>query len=235
MKRILAAFIFTIVSFSTFGQRPDLPGQLLVDFGFNTWSSRPEGIDLKFFPSNTFNFTYYYDFPVGDGGWTISPGVGLSLEKYSFKNNKGLSSTINTTTGTRTIEVIDLNEEFGSNLSFSSSQLGMNYVEVPLEFRWFARRGQYSKGFRLAVGGKIGYNYSAYTRIKFKDALGDPRMIKDRQRLNFNRLRYGVQLRAGWSGFGVFGFYELSNKWETPPTGGANTRTLTIGISLTAF
>ena len=235
MKRIIAAFILIFISFAAQAQRPNLPGQLIVDFGFNSWGSRPDGLDLNFFPSNTFNFSYYYDIPLGDGGWTITPGIGLSLEKYDFKDNKTIVSNINSTAGTRTVDVVDLNEEFGANLSFKSSKLGMNYVDIPIEFRWFARRNQYSKGFRFAVGGKVGYNYSSFTRINFKDALGDNRMLKDRQNLNFNKFRYGVIGRVGWSGFGVFGFYELSDKWENPPVGGANTRTLTIGISLTAF
>lgn len=235
MKRLIALFSFIILSFSAQAQRPDLPGQLLVDFGFNSMLNAPTDIDLNFLPSNTFSFNYFYDFPVGEKGWTFSPGIGLSLEQFDFKNNKTLVSNINTSTGTRTIEVVDLSEELGSNLSFNKSQLGLNYIDIPIEFRWFANRNEYSKGFRLAVGGKVSYLYSSFTKVKFKDALGEGRMIKDRQTLGFNNFRYGAQVRAGWGGFGFFAFYELSKKWKTPPAGGADASALTIGLSLTAF
>jgi hypothetical protein len=235
MKRIFAALLLTIISFNAKAQRPDLPGQLLVDFGFNAWTSAPEGLDLKFFPSNTWSFSYMYDLPIGDGGWAFTPGIGLSLENYTFQENNTLISTINPLNDTRIVSVVDLNDEFGNNLNFQRSQLGLNYIDVPLEVRWFARRDNFSRGFRVAFGGRIGYRYSSYTKVKFKDPLGDNRMIKDRQALNFNRFRYGIQLRAGWSGIGIFGFYELSNKWETPPPGGQNTRTLTVGVTIAAF
>lgn len=233
MKRILTILFLVIISVSAKAQRPDLPGQLLVDFGFNSWANTPTGLDLNWFKSKTVNMTYYYDIPIGNGGWTLTPGVGTSWEKYTFDNNSTLISTVNN--GQRIIQAVDLNDEFGANLNFQSSKLGLFYVEMPLEIRWYAKRNQYSKGFRVAVGGKIGYRYSSFTKLKFEDVLEDPRMVKDRQDLGFNRFRYGIQARVGWGGFGTFIFYELSDKFENAPLGGINTSTLTWGISLTAF
>lgn len=233
MKRILTLFSLITLTFSAYGQKPDLPGQLLVDFGFNTWTEKPTGTDLNWFQSNTFNMAYYYDLPIGDGGFTITPGLGMSWEKYAFNNNSTLISNVNN--GQRFIQVVDLNDEFGQNLSFDKSKLGLYYIDLPLEVRWYAKRDEYSQGFRVALGAKISYLYSSFTKIKFEDVLTDPRMLKDRQDLGFNRFRYGVQLRAGWGGFGFFGFYELSDKFDNAPIGGMNTSTLTWGISLTGF
>lgn len=235
MKRIIAVFIFIIISFSVKAQRPDLPGQLIFDFGFNSWTSTPEGAELDWFESKTVNAAYFFDLPIGNGGWTFTPGVGMGWENYSFSNNSTIVPNLNTTTGARGVEFVDLNDEFGQNLSFNKSKLGLYYVDVPLEIRWYAKRNQYSRGFRVAVGGKVGYNYSSFTKLKFEDALDDRQMVKNRNNLNINNFRYSVHTRLGWGGFGVFFSYELSDKWKTPPTGGENTSTLTWGISITAF
>lgn len=233
MKRILTLLFLITITFSAKAQRPDLPGQLLFDFGFNNWFDEPTGAELNWFQSKTVNMTYYYDLPIGNGGWTITPGLGMSWEKYSFDNNTTLVSSV--VNDQRIIRVTDLNDEFGDNLSFDKSKLGLFYIDLPLEIRWYAKRNQYSKGFRVGFGGKVSYMYSSFTKLKFEDVLEDPRMIKDRQKLGFDRLRYGLQLRAGWGGFGVFAFYELSDKFKNPPLGGVNTSTFTWGISLTGF
>lgn len=233
MKRILSLLFLVTLSFSAYAQKPDLPGQLLFDFGFNSWSETPNDLSLDWYKSKTVNMTYYYDLPLGNGGFTFTTGLGTSWEKYTFDNNSTIVSRVNN--GNRIIDVVDLNDEFGQNLNFNSSKLGLFYVDLPIEFRWYAKRNQYSKGFRVAVGGKVSYRYSSFIKLKFEDVLGDPQMIKDRQNLGFDRLRYGAQLRIGWGGFGVFGFYELSDKFKTAPTGGLNTSTFTWGISLTGF
>lgn len=233
MKRILIVLSFIITSFSAQAQRPDLPGQLLVDLGFNTWANMPEDASLSWFESKTVNLTYYYDLPIGNGGWTFTPGVGMSWENYSFDNNTTLTADI--IDNTRTVRIQELGDKYGDNFKYNKSKLGLYYVDIPLELRWYAKRNQYSKGFRVAIGGKVGYNYSSFTKVKFEDALEDRRMLKDRLDLNINNFRYGVHTRVGWGGFGAFISYELSDKWKTPPPGGANTRTLTWGISFTGF
>ncbi|RKQ49776.1 outer membrane protein with beta-barrel domain [Roseivirga pacifica] len=232
MKKSLLIFALIFVAFSAKAQRPDLPGALVFDFGFNSWSDKPTGADLNWFQSKTVNATYFYDLPIGKGGFTLTPGLGMSWEKYTFDNNTTLVSSISN--GQRTTEVVDLEDQFGS-LSFDKSKLGLFYVDMPLEIRWYANRDKYSRGFRVAAGGKVGVLYSSFTKVKFQDALGDNRMLKDRKELGFNRFRYGLQARVGWGGFAIFSFYELSDKFDNPPAGGADTRTLTIGISLTGF
>jgi len=233
MKRILTVFFLIIFTLTAKAQRPDLPGQLLFDFGFNSWSNNPTGSSLSWFESKTVNMAYYYDLPIGNGGWTITPGIGMSWEKYSFSNNTTMVSQI--VDDQRFIRVVDLNEQFGDNLDFDKSKLGINYIDLPLEIRWYAKRNQYSKGFRVGVGGKVSYRYSSFTKLKFEDPLQDPRMLKDRQNIGLDRWRYGLQLRIGWGGIGVFAFYELSDKFSNPPLGGVDTSTFTWGLSLTGF
>ena len=135
----------------------------------------------------------------------------------------------------RSIATADLSNVVDDAISFDRSKLAMNYVDIPLELRWYSSGDSYNRGFRAAIGAKIGVLYSSFTKFQYEDTAGDNNYVKNRQNLGLNRFRYGVQARVGFGGFSLFSFYELSDKWDTPPAGGENTKTLTFGISLTGF
>jgi Outer membrane protein beta-barrel domain len=228
---IVGVFIF---GFTSMAQRPDLPGHLIFDLGLNSWSKTPVGADMNLWKSKDLNITYLFDLPLGDGGFTFTPGVGISLEKFAFDNNTTLTSTI-TNSGARTIDVAQLETIYINAKSFERSKLATNYIDVPLEFRWYARGTNYGQGFRAAIGGKVGMLYSSYTKVKMEDEARDPKMVKDRQDYGVNQFRYGILARIGWGGIGMFSYFELSNKFDNPPPGGENTKTISFGISLTGF
>jgi len=235
MRKFLVAIVgIFIFGFSSMAQRPDLPGHLMFDIGLNSWSKVPAGAEMNLWQSKAFNISYYYDFPIGNGGFTFTPGISLGLEKYAFDNNTTLISSA-TNAGARLIEIAQLETIYINSRSFDRTKVTTNYFDIPLEFRWYASGNEYGKGFRVAVGGKVGILYSSYTKVKFEDELRDKRMVKDRQELGFNPFRYGVLARAGWGGFSVFSYFELSNKFDNFPTGGQNTKTIQFGISLTGF
>ena len=229
-------FAFAVVALVLLGniakaQRPDLPGALIIDLGVNTWSSAPDDIALNNFQSKTVNITYFYDLPLGNSKFTFTPGIGLGLEKFSFEDNYTLSSEINNGALEVTAEQLSQPDVF----EYGKSKLGANYLDIPLEFRFYSRKNQYSRGFRAAIGGKVGVLYSSFTKFKYEDSLGDNHMVKNRANYGLNRFRYGVQARVGFGGFSLFGYYELSDKFETPPAGGEDTNNLTFGIALTGF
>lgn len=236
MTRKLGLALVGILFFGSlaFAQRPDLPGSLVVDVGVNSWSNSPTDLELNTFQSKTVNIIYYYDLPLGDKGFTITPGFGLGLEKYSTDNETTLTSVVNNA-NQRVVAVTQLSNLITNANSFGKSKIAMNYIDVPVELRYYTNKNNFSRGFRAALGLKAGILYSSFTKIRYEDAATDDRMVKDRQNLGLNRFRYGVNARVGFGGFSFFGYYELSDKFEFAPAGGLDTRTLTIGISLTGF
>ena len=236
MMQKLGLVLFGIVLLGSisFAQRPDLPGSLIIDVGVNSWIKSPTDLKLNIFESKTVNIIYYYDLPLGNRGFTITPGIGLGLEKYSLRNDRTLTTMVNAQ-NKRIVSVTPLKDLIKNANSFGKSKVGMNYIDLPVEFRYYANKSNFSRGFRAAVGLKAGILYSSFTKICYKDTATSSRMVKDRQQLGLNRFRYGVNARVGFGGFSLFGFYELSNKFESAPAGGQNTRTLTLGISIAGF
>lgn len=215
-------------------QRPDLPGALIVDIGANNWGSSPDNLRLNTFESKTVNITYFYDLPIGDSKFTFTPGIGLGLEKYSFKDNYSLTSSLDAANQLIVAPTL-LSDNIPNVLEFGKSKMGMNYVDIPLELRFYSRKNQYSRGFRAAIGARVGILYSSFTKYKYEDEVGVNHMVKNRADYGINNIRYGVQGRVGFGGISLFGYYELSDKFDIAPVGGENTRTLTFGISLTGF
>lgn len=235
MKKILTAiFALTLVMNVAQAQRPDLPGALIIDLGANVWSTTPDDISLNTFQSKTVNITYFYDLPLGDSKFTFTPGIGLGLEKVSFEDNFTLTSSIDNS-GALNVAAAPLTNTVNNVFEFGKSKLGMNYIDIPLEFRFYTRKNDYSRGFRAALGAKIGILYSSFTKYKYEDTLGQQNMVKDRGDYGINRFRYGIQARVGFQSISLFGYYELSEKFDTPPAGGSNINNLTFGIALTGF
>ena len=235
MKKILFAIVgLFLLNVSALAQRPDLPGSLIIDIGINSWANAPTNLPLNNIQSKTVNFTYYWDVPIGEKGFTFTPGIGISSERYSFDRAFTIGSVTNTA-GERTISTDDLTQLIPDASLIGRTKIGMNYLDIPLEFRYYTSGDQYNKGFRAAIGGKVGVLYSSLTKYWYEDFSGADRLRRDRKNIGLNRFRYGIQARAGWGSFSLFGFYELSDKWDIAPEGGEETRTLTVGIALTGF
>ena len=230
---IVLVGIFTLGSLA-FAQRPDLPGSLVIDLGINSWSTPPTDISLNGFQSKTTNIIYYYDFPIGQNGFTFTPGIGLGLERYSFEDGKTLTTAIDNSNN-RVVAVSDVTDVVPNGVAFDRSKLGLNYLDIPLEIRYYTSKNDFSRGFRAALGVKGGLLYSSFVKIKYDDAIQDRGVFRNKEDLGFNRFRYGINARIGFGGFSFFGYFELSDKFEFAPPGGIDTRTMTLGISLTGF
>jgi hypothetical protein len=119
------------------------------------------------------------------------------------------------------------------------SMLVTNYIEVPLELRYTLNPEDPSRSFHLGVGGRIGWMYDSFNKIKYKED-AETKILKDKQNYNLNRIRYGLLGRLGFGGFSMFCYYNLSPLFEKG--NGIQTdnvsndfNTLTFGLSVSNF
>ena len=217
------------------GGRPDLKGDLFIDFGFNTLNNKPDDLSTRFIESRTFNMYYQTEFNIGEGtGFTFNPGIGIGTDKLAFRDDRTLFN--NPLIGPESSRLLEITEVYGDNISISKNNVSLNYLEIPLEFRYHFRKNNYSKSMRVALGGKIGYLMNAHTKIEYTDQNGLTRRIKDRQSFGLNPLRYGVYTRMGFPGFNIWGYYGLNQVFQSE-RGPFNTQAtqFNFGISFTLF
>lgn len=217
------------------GGRPDIKGDLFLDFGFNTLNNKPDELSTDFLPSRTFNIYYQTEINIGEAtGFTFNPGIGVGTDKLAFRNDRTLFN--NPTIGPESSRLLAIKDVYGEKISISTNNVSLNYLDVPLEFRYHFRKNNYNKSIRVAIGGKVGYLLNAQTKIEFTDENGLTRKIKDRQSYGVNPWRYGVYTRMGFSGFNIWGYYGLNTVFQNN-RGPFNTEAtqFSFGVSFALF
>lgn len=238
MSRMLTLLaLLVLVSGALFGQekkkkaaRPDIPGSFMVDFGFNHAMKEPAEFQQAFWGSRTVNFYYQYPIHFGHSKYSFNPGVGISLERWKFKNEFTLAEV--NTNGDLTYSLVSANTIYPN---VKKSMLVTNYLEAPLEFRYDTNPEDIARSFSVAVGARVGFLFDSFTKIKYKED-GQTKKIKDKQDWGLNPYRYGVYSRVGIGAFNFFCFYNLTTVFQEnkgPSNTGMNS--LTFGISLNGF
>lgn len=221
---------------SPIGGRPNIPSDLTIEFGFSQLNQRPAEMGLNFFASRSFNV--YYQYPIDifgeNSGFVLKPGFGIGTDKWSFQDNKNLFN--NPDLGPESSELLGVTEVFGDNITVNKNTFAANYFEIPIDIVYHVNKSNYSKGFRMSVGGKIGFLYNAHSKIAFQDSDRLKRKIKDAQNYGLEKIRYGISIKAGTPGFYVWGYYGLNNVFqEGLGPFGTEASQINFGIAVNVF
>lgn len=214
--------------------RPDIPGTFTLELGFNRGLESPSDFSLGLWGSRTVNIYYQYEMRILKSKFSLVPGIGLSLERYKFRNGYTLSY------GPTDNESVVLVPPAESGINgLKKSQLVTNYIDLPVELRFSTNPDDPARSFKASVGGRIGYLYDSFSKVKYRED-GEVKRIKDKQNYNLNPIRYGVFAKIGVGNFSLFGYYNISPLFEDGkgfyeedlPN---NFNTFTVGISLSSF
>jgi hypothetical protein len=208
-------------------KRPDLPGTFLVEFGFNRPQNTADDFDIGFWGSRTVNVYYQYDFtlPFFQSKFSLSPAIGLGMDRYKFKNDY----TLGYTAGSNDLAMIDPERDV------KKSQLITNYVDMPVEFRYTHNPADPARSFKLGIGFRTGLLISSFTKLKYEEE-NEKVKEKIRRDWNLNRYRYGFFGKIGFGNVSLFGYYNSSTLFEKGKgPDGPDINNLTIGLSLGGF
>lgn len=196
------------------GGRPNIPSDLNFEFGFNQLTNRPADLGMNFFGSRTFNISYQFPILLAgeNSGFTLNPGFGIGSDKIQFSDDENLF--LNPTLGPGSSRLIPVTEEYGTNIILNKNNFAANYFEVPLEVRYHFNKTNYSKSFRVSLGGKIGFLYESHTKIKYESAAEGKQKIKHTQDYGLEKLRYAITFKAGSPGFYVWSNFYLNDMWQ---------------------
>lgn len=121
-------------------------------------------------------------------------------------------------------------------VSLQVNTTAINYIDVPLEFRYHLNKENYNKGFRFAIGAKVGFLLNAHTKVEITEASGLTRKIKIRQDYGLNPLRYGVYTRIGLPGLNLWSYYGLNKVFKDGQGPfGTEASQFNFGISIALF
>ncbi len=220
MKKLLtlSLLIITICSANsqnleeknTFGPRPDLPGDLTLSFGLNMLAkNNVEAMNLKTLGNNYFSAGYMYPVQLGASNFTFNGGFSFSFEKYALDTALTLNYRQNELDGTQSVILDSIGNNIIGNGVVEKTKFEANYVNIPIEFRYYFNKDKIGRGFFLAAGGSVGYLLSGKTKIKYTEN-EQTKKIKRKEGFELNQFRYGFHARMGIAGFGAFFNYDVS-------------------------
>jgi hypothetical protein len=212
--------------------RPDIPGVLGFDYGWVTGIDIPEEMKLKFFTSNVYRGFYKFDINVGDSKLSVHPGLGFTVEKYTFKENvtiraiAGDAGYQNVLVGLDTI-VTDEN--------IKKTQMVPVYLDIPLEFTFRTNREQPKRAFKFTLGIIAGLRLDNKTKLKYTQD-GEKKRTKQKENFGANWYRINAITRIGYGSINAFYSFSLTPLFEKNkgPLGTAM-QPMTFGLSLDLF
>ncbi|MBN2728749.1 MAG: PorT family protein [Bacteroidales bacterium] len=218
-KSFLFALVF-IFSVTLFAQEEEFEtssrfgksDRLMVDWYTDMWLGAPDSAEIRSYCPGA-SVSLMQDFALGSSNFSFAVGLGIGT------HNLHSNSYIIKETNTDYMVFQKYVDEPKKN------KLVLSYVDLPLEIRFRTKR---QNVFRLAVGGKFGYNINNH--IKYEDDY-----VK-RKHYNvdyINPLRYGVTARVGYKMYNLYVYYGLSTLFETNK--GTEMAPLSIGISFIPF
>jgi len=174
---------------------------LMMQFGYAGWGGKQDTIHTSGF-SRTANIYLMFDFPFKTNPhFSAAAGLGIGSDNIFFKN-----TTINLKKASGIQFIPDtLNK-------YKKYKLNTSYLEVPIELRWSARPDNMNKGFKAALGMKVGLLWDSKVKAKVdRDTDGNTGYwYKEKSKKPFNGTRLVATGRVGYGNFTVFANYTIS-------------------------
>lgn len=214
--------------------RPDIPGDLMIEFGFNWVQEHSPGIGFNTIGSRTFNAYYLHEMNIGESAFSFHPGIGVGTEKYAFGQDLTLGYGFDSL-GNKEVQYVPLDSIYGIGTSYNKSQINTNYIDIPVEFRWRSKKYDPKGSFKVTIGGKVGYLFDSKTKVKYAED-GETKKTKQKERFELSSIRYGAYAKIGYGGFSVYYYYSISDLFKKDK-GPLNTTMypMTFGLSLALF
>ncbi len=242
MKKILSLSVCALLALSLSAQEtPEAPKKkkepinltnrandhFLLQFGYTGWNGLPDTI-TKSGLSKSINVYFMLDYPFKTNPkMSIAIGAGVGTDHITFtKTYVGIKDATPT---------IRFTNQSDTN-NFKKTKLATAYLEAPLELR-FSADPMTGKGFKMALGVKVGMLINAHTRnTKFQNKAGtalNDFVMKESSKRFFNKSRIAATARFGYGHFSLYGAYQLTPVFKDGL--GPVVRPYSIGITLSGL
>ena len=197
--------IYLLVFATTYSQSPDLNNdisadqsdardRIVIEVTNDGWLDLPEDIEYRGYSLGINAFIIHDMFRKIDKPFSIGLGYGISSHNV---HTDGLFSVVDSLDATYAFM-----DKIADNSNLKKNKYTINYLEFPVELRFIAQNGS---GFKLHIGGRIGYKLGDYSKIV--DGFGKRKFYKT---AGLHDFRYGMHGRIGYGRFTAVGYYSLT-------------------------
>lgn len=207
MKRIVVALtLFTLIGSSVFaGERTRMrpKDRLIIGIFSDVWSDLPKEMETQTI-NRGISIDYIQEFPLGTSNFSIASGLGFSSHNMYIKEDFMFAW-----------DAENHNHDFlPITTDFSNHKLSLNYLNIPVEFRYRTRT--LPKTFRVHAGIKGGVLVNAHTKYVGDDPGGLDREVKFKEaRLeNIETFMMGFYGRIGYGRVNLNAFIPLVDVFD---------------------
>jgi len=163
----------------------------------------PDSLHTKGIPRG-FNLDFMYDFKLDktkpNSNYSLGVGLGISTSALFLNQTIGITDS--------TSRVL-----FHGNSPYKFYKLATTFIEIPVELRYRQFPDDANKGFKVAVGLKLGALWSVHTKGKLLSN-GYNEIVKLYSKRFFNPYRAAATARIGWGNFALYGSYDLTGLFK---------------------
>lgn len=176
---------------------------VMLQFTYDSWNKAPDSIRIGGI-GRGFSAYLCYDFPIAKSNFSFAAGLGVSNSNIYFDKQQVV---MNTTASE--ISFVNVDTVIGSDKNFKRSKFATTYIEAPFELRYYGNKENRNRGFKFALGMKVGILVNAHTKVR--ESYAGP-YINDKTVTNryVEKWRFAPTARIGWGNFTLFGSYNIS-------------------------
>lgn len=188
---------------SSASSRTEKPARdfVLFQITHENWNQVPDSINQGGF-GRGFNAYLCYDFPIKNSHFSFAAGLGIGTANIYFKDQELIFDD----TGASD-QVLFLPE----SREYKKYKLTTAYVEAPFELRFYGDKLNRNRGFKAAIGLRVGNLIGAHTKGKEE---GSNIVYKVNTKRHLENWRFAGTLRLGWGNFSVMGTYNLNGQFK---------------------
>lgn len=195
---------------------------VMLQVGYENWLGAPDSVKIGGL-GRAFNAYVCYDFPIQKSNYSFAAGVGIGNSNVYFSNQ-----VLTLSDSGSQIRVLP-----ESDPTYKKYKLATSYLEAPFEIRYFSNKENRNKGFKAAIGLRVGALVNAHTKGKY-ELYNKPVIDKISGRRYLETWRYATTLRLGYGNFSVYGSYQISNLFKAG-AGPENIRPFQVGLCITGM
>ncbi len=212
-QRLALLAVFLVSSFQMWAQDVDRSGStekssiskpsrdfVMLQFTYEGWTNTPDSINTTGL-GRGFNGYICYDWPLGKSNFSFAAGVGIGTSNIYF----GDQQIILTDTGALGTEARFIPEQH----PYKKFKLTTAYLEAPFELRFFGNKENRNRGFKAALGLRVGTLVGAHTKSR-RDVEGVKVVEKVNTKRYLENWRFAGTVRLGWGNFTLLGTYNLN-------------------------
>jgi hypothetical protein len=197
---------------------------LMVQLTYENWGGKPDSVKIKGIGRGISAYLCY-DFPIQKSNFSVAAGIGVGAQNIYFDNQLLVMNT-----GASAVSFKNVDSS-GTN-TYKKSKLTTAFLEVPLELRFFADKTNRNRGFKAAIGMKIGLLLDAHTKDK-NTVQGVTITEKFATKTYFETWKFAPTARIGWGNFSLYGSVNVTQLFKSGE--GPSVYPYSVGLAITGL